>query len=755
MQLTLEELNKALSESVEHLTEAQFQLLVENRIEFIKNTNKDKISTEHDPESASMSTDKIVDTIAKKIDPTTRKTHTEWLVNRYKAGDFKLGEAKDVKKALNAYEDAAPHIPNKDIKSFKSLSDLKDQVAPATMRVEHNAKPADAMSDKGETEIYNEGGVRGFKLESKAASIRNYGPNGHVAKTVWCTASNGSNNMFNGYKGGKYTMRFPNGRVLQIHHQSGQLKDEQNSTINMEKNPAYSPFAEHISNFIKKTHELEGKPDSSLLAHGTFNTAEDIQSEIDAHDKLVERVKAKHPQDYKHDLVRAVRDKRNNIGMALKNSKPTDEQVEKLKKFESIDYYNETPKHYDMTTDLHENSHLPAHQVDNLVEHEMANTDLYDARSHLMSLVKHPNISDESLHKAIGWAGKNVDTGHFSLLRDQIMNSPNAKPEHFNRLGLNDHEKTRVVIDSQSSHIPAEFFEHAKETNPATVAEHPQAPAHILDELANRHNPQVSSKLLRNPNLSKENLRKIMDNHHEVKLPVSNMRELIDRPDLEAEDRSAIVNRYVKGGIDSTSGPGWLTSNRLSRDDLHSVIHSPVIGDAVGSHSHSILNNPKIRHGELNEIINGPGFSHHLAERILANPHVRTSNVDAMMQKDSKNPHITEAILQSHSNAIQPHHISAILNHPEISTLTKIDALEHGANTYEHFAAVKGNPKFHGAISASRNAPPSILHELSTSPHQHVRENVASNPNTENRTLAILKHDADEDVAKIAAKRIK
>ena len=60
--------------------------------------------------------------IAKKIDPTTRKEHTQWLVNKYKSGDFKLSEGKDIKKALSQFEDAKPHLQSKDLNSIKSYS---------------------------------------------------------------------------------------------------------------------------------------------------------------------------------------------------------------------------------------------------------------------------------------------------------------------------------------------------------------------------------------------------------------------------------------------------------------------------------------------------------------------------------------------------------------------------------------------------------------------------------------------------------
>ena len=94
-----------LEEKYNILTEEQIAYLIENRIEFIKNAVKDKISTEHDPASVKLNSDKIVDHIANKIDPTSNKSHTQWLVNRYKSGDFQLGD-KSIKKTLESYEES-------------------------------------------------------------------------------------------------------------------------------------------------------------------------------------------------------------------------------------------------------------------------------------------------------------------------------------------------------------------------------------------------------------------------------------------------------------------------------------------------------------------------------------------------------------------------------------------------------------------------------------------------------------------------
>ena len=152
-------------------------------------------------------------------------------MNRYKSGDFKLSDAKNVKKVMSSYEDAKNVLENKDLNSFKSISHLKDAVAPVQTRLDAQ-KAAAASEDKGASAempvVFQEDGHTGYKVPSRAVSIKNYGPQGKLEQTTWCTAANGTNNMFNGYKGGKYTLHLNNGHVLQIHHQSNQMMDKNN-----------------------------------------------------------------------------------------------------------------------------------------------------------------------------------------------------------------------------------------------------------------------------------------------------------------------------------------------------------------------------------------------------------------------------------------------------------------------------------------------------------------------------------------------
>ena len=143
-----------------------------------------------------------------------------------------------------------------------------------------------------------------------------------------------------------------------------------------------------------------------------------------------------------------------------------------------------------------------------------------------------------------------------------------------------------------------------------------------------------------------------------------------------------------------------------------------------------------------------------MSPKFIGSPVIRPSTVDALIKRFPSDSNVHLAILNSKSPAIEGRHITHVIENAPLRT-TKIEALEHPANQFSHFEKFKNDRRYHGAISASENAPPSILHELSSSTMEHVRKNVANNPNTEKRTLDILKTDQNPDIAAIATKKAK
>lgn len=222
-----------------------FGALLENRIDFIKKKHGGKL-------------DEFVDHVATNIDPTKNKKYTEWLVDRHMKGEDI--HAPDVKESLAFFDKAKSDVHDTNIKNH-TLDSMRD--------VAHLVKtsPATKKESGKLEEIYNEDGVHGFKVPDAETSKKIYG-HGQRFSTTWCTAANSASNMFDHYDGGKYTMHFPNNEFLQLHHQSGQLKDPSNTDIEVHNDPRYSNYSYHIERFIRHTQELE-RADSSM-AHRHF-----------------------------------------------------------------------------------------------------------------------------------------------------------------------------------------------------------------------------------------------------------------------------------------------------------------------------------------------------------------------------------------------------------------------------------------------------------------------------------------------------
>lgn len=221
-----------------------FYQLLENRLDFIKQSH---------PNLAS-----VVDSLAEKQDPTPNKKYTEWLLNRHLKGDDVWQPS--VREGLSYFSKASSSAHDTNIKNHtvESMLDVAHLVKTSPV----NARTHEAKLEK----LYSSDGVEGFKIPDKHTSTMIYG-HGQKYSSHWCTAANSSNNMFDRYEGGKYTMHFPNGSFLQMNHSSGQLKDPSNSEISVHTDSRYTPYNHHIEKFMRQTADLEGTDQSLANRH--------------------------------------------------------------------------------------------------------------------------------------------------------------------------------------------------------------------------------------------------------------------------------------------------------------------------------------------------------------------------------------------------------------------------------------------------------------------------------------------------------
>jgi hypothetical protein len=758
--ITEESVAFLLENKLEILSEQQLEFLVESRIDFIKTANKDKINTDHDPESAKMSSDAIVDHIASKIDTSKNKANTQWLVNRYKAGDFKLGHGKDIKKTMTSYEASKDFLENKDIGSYKSISHLKDALVPVQSEIksfsERNAeaKRVDmpVVFDDGSNNI-------GYKVPSRQTSINNYGPSGKLAHTNWCTAANSSSNMFNGYKGGKYTLHLNNGHILQAHFQSNQLKDINNSSIDLNKDSRFSSHKDTINDFLSKTHEAEGSPTTTIINKPSISSAK-FDEMLQSHKSLMDSVKLDSNGHVPYNQAHRLQDSTLNIANSIKDADISDHQFNELKSFHGI----HRTSNYDYVTS---HSTLQHHILNNKFAnpshiHEVAkdinfNELTYDNREALAKIAKHPNTSSETHHAMIDAA---LSSPNSDFIKDYASNvslyGSNVLPEHLAKIDHLHGLKHNAIMNSSGAVVPEQYFHDLKGSSDAHVAisSHHKIPESVAD-----HVLQTTD--------DKHTLNNLAVNHavpeHIAGLAIEkskyvNLTDYINRPTVDERSISSVASRVIDGQITSSSNT-WLQSRKLPRHIVEHAINSNAIKSTVSEYGNSITNNPKIKSADLEKLIDNPHYNSKTGghtNAVLKSHAINSKVIDKLFEHNHINSAATSTLLDEVDPTHITHdHIHKILDSNVNLNLKHRILVDHSKVQLSHFNKVKGDNRFHGAISNSKNAPPSILHELSSSPMEHVRLNVAKNPNTENRTLQALKTDASPEVSQVAIKKAK
>lgn len=740
------------------LTEAQLEFLVENRIEFIKNAMRDKISTSHDPESADMTSDKIIDHIANKIDPTARKEHTQWLVNRYKNGEFKLSDSKDMKKLMSKYDSVKPYLENKNLNDMKSLDQLKDNVAVTNTKAKIEDKNSKENTVKPMPIVFESEDATGYKVPNKSTSISNYGPAGKMCKTEWCTASTGSN-MFNGYEGGKYTLHLKNGSVLQLHHQSDQLKDEQDHEIDMNTNPRYKDHKDTIAKFIRKTHELEGYPDSKLMQRIPM-PSEHLQTLLDNHDAVMANPKNDRWSDaYKTSI--------DNIDKAISNNADiTDEQFNRLKSFKKFDNdWNKRGNEHetvDKTSLISTNKFAKPEHLDKVAD-DLISKDAFDPkkyddlRSTGRNLIANPNVSPDTHHKIISEFLKDPKK-YSGTISTFLSTAHNLQPEHFKRLEHFPEAKFDSIINpSKSNKLPDHFYYGTDDRYMTHVANrhdiNDKVARFILD---NAKSKKPIYSLVNNPNAPKDYM---LEGLHKLKGDKSqeiDFHKVMQHEDLTDDDVGKIVRHYMNGDHKTNYNGFPMQSTRLSREHIRSIIQHP----NFAPRGHAVLKNPKIKSDDLDLAIDNDPENKISELGALTSPAVKSKHIDKLIQKVGMNDRFAGYLTDEHNDnpsyisQVTPGHLHSVLD-ANVNMQHKHRVLHQPGVQVSHFEKVKNNPRFFGAITSSENAPPSILHSLATSPMDHVRQNIAENPNTELRTYQILKNDQNPEIAKIANKKVK
>lgn len=735
--------------------------LVENqkRIDFLNNHFKDGFDTSHDTLAKHKETPDIINHFAKKGDPTTNKSHTQWILNQYNKKHIRQEDAPGIKKTLKDFDKAKDELEKKDINQYPHISDLRDAVASKiglAKKKEHDKKKAGENKAEDLKQLYDKDGVTGFKIPNRESSIRNYGAGGSKAKTNWCTAANSSGNMFNHYKGGKYTMHMPNGHVLQFHHQSQQMMDEKDRPVEKEDS-RYAEHMPHINEFLQQAHELEGHPTTNLLGKYKTYTKEEA---ADVLNNKEEAHKGYHPE---HNALMNIVKGHDIPKNHLDDMKGDNKHLHLLR-----NYYEHNP-------------HVSKEDAEHAIAHNSkGNHGLLD------SLKSNMNRSPELLHHELDNVDKyhnlrvdqKIEYGRYGYGRN-VVSAKHLGDEHHKKIIQSDQFSDEAKKSLASHDLSHDNQKRLLSQHPSTIAElaekqsnlHPE----ILDKLTKEHAHISSlSQYMRKP----ETADQFQPHHYEQALASAKKLHEGDS-DYKNEYTSSIASHImhtknphadnyrqsainlVHNNVENMDKANWLhgashevlKSSKLSKEDINGMWDKAAPGGNVRG---SLISNAKIDPEKISSHIDDhKGTLHTLLSHTLEN-------------KKLTGEHLQKLLSSHHMKNADKDDYGKILNHSKFghedmnkaysdskTHSAKVEMLHHPKVTQTVMKRAVDNPLMHPALSSSPFASPSLLHQLSDSKLAYVRKNVANHKNTENETHKKLVDDSDPEVSAIANKKVK
>ena len=723
-----------------------FELLTEDRIDYLKNQYKDKLSTDHDQLAKHKESDKIIDHFASKADPSTGKVHTQWLVGQYAKKNIRQEDAPQLKSTLNDFALVKDNLEKKDLNQYKDVGELRDAIATQKATVEKKIKAKKAEAEEksaGMEKLYDEDGVTGYKIPNRAASIKNYGPAGVLAQTHWCTAANSDNNMFNHYKGGKYTMHFPNGEVLQYHHQSGQIMDRYDRPV-QEGDPRFAEHEHHIAKFINQTAKNESG-ESSLMKRFKHYEPEEIEQHLSQYEKA-----ASTKQDARDMRYHSSHE---HLASIATHAPLSDEHFDRIKALPSYtDYWGnkESPNY-----NLGSNKKLTHGQVGKL----LATTNKDDRNTFMSQLMSNRAVKGEHLDHLISMRGSLEDKVNPSI---DLATNPHLQQHHIDEL-IKDKNTHKALSQNHGITLTPEHQKQilASGEYNADFASRKDLHPDTIDHLTKHAAGYTVEKLIENPHaqLSDQHVSNILDRKRTDGIHMGG--KLFASPKISPESRDKVFDQALRHpmGVELSDivKSRFMTKDHVGRMlDAHDF-HKEDKPDAANTLLYHVVNSPKASSEHLTRIIgslnkNNSGVIRPLLDNknlkpvhlaaihdFIANPENKlTGYNDSVLEHPSANADILHSVFDKGHNLNK----TAVLHHPAVQASHFQKAMDHGQ-------------VLHGAITSSPSAPPSVLGKLADSPFSFVRQNIASHKNTDNDTLKKLANDSNEEIAATAKKRLK
>ena len=723
-----------------------FELLTEDRIDYLKTQYKDKLSTDHDQLAKHKESDKIIDHFASKADPSTGKVHTQWLVGQYAKKNIRQEDAPQLKSTLNDFALVKDNLEKKDLNQYKDVGELRDAIATqkATVEKKVKAKKTEAEEKSASMEkLYDEDGVTGFKIPNKAASIKNYGPQGTLAQTHWCTAANSDNNMFNHYKGGKYTMHFPNGEVLQYHHQSGQIMDRYDRPV-QEGDPRFAEHEHHIAKFINQTAKNESG-ESSLMKRFKHYEPEEIEHHLSQYEKAASTKQEARDMRYhpSHEYIASI----------ATHTQLSDEHFNRIKALPSYtDYWGnkESPNY-----NLGSNKKLTHGQVGKL----LATTNEDDRTTFMSQLMSNRAVKGEHLDHLMPMRGSLKDKVNPSI---DLATNPNLQQHHIDEL-IKDKNTHKALSQNHGINLTPEHQKQilASGEYNADFASRKDLHPDTIDHLTKHAAGYAIEKLIENPHtqLSDHSVSNILDRKRTDGIHMGG--KLFASPNISPESRDKVFDQALRKPM-SVELSDIVKSRFMTKDHVGRMLdahdfHKEDQPDDPKTLLYHAANSPKASSEHLTRIVNSLDKNNNsIINPLLDNKSLKPAHLSAIhdyisapengatgyREKLLEHPAVNADILHSVFDSGHNLDKTAVLHHPAVQASHFQKAMDHGQ-------------VLHGAITSSPSAPPSVLSKLADSPFSFVRQNIASHKNADNDTLKKLADDSNEEIAATAKKRLK
>ncbi len=242
------------------------RLLVENRIEFLKQRYASGINHAHDEHGIHTAPGDIIDHLATHADPTPNKQYTQWIASRYNQGNFRQEDAPRVAEALRSFHAHKNSLPEKDINKYLGLRSVEDAVHPfGNQPVLTNKQQEKDDIQKGLKVLYKDDKYHVNHLKTEAASRALYGGGSRAGRelgTDWCTAVRSQHNMFQTYarSGDLHTIHVKDdtNSPYQV-HSSGQFMDRFDQTVSKKAFTKKHPNVAQVLAPREPLFDFEGK----------------------------------------------------------------------------------------------------------------------------------------------------------------------------------------------------------------------------------------------------------------------------------------------------------------------------------------------------------------------------------------------------------------------------------------------------------------------------------------------------------------